>query len=189
MMKQFILILFVCIAQTLCAQEMSMLQGKIIDNQGLAVSFATVSYKNNSVLSNENGSYQIQIPRNQKITVYFSKLGYIEQSKDFTLTEAKFTYSPVLQINSVDIPKVKINYNREAEENVSHLSADNTAALSGISLSGIEGGLKTFAGVSTKSELSSQYSVRGGSYDENLVYVNGIPAFKPSMARDRKSVV
>ncbi len=186
MMKQFILILFVCIAQTLCAQEMSMLQGKIIDNQGLAVSFATVSYKNNSVLSNENGSYQIQIPRNQKITVYFSKLGYIEQSKDFTLTEAKFTYSPVLQINSVDIPKVKINYNREAEENVSHLSADNTAALSGISLSGIEGGLKTFAGVSTKSELSSQYSVRGGSYDENLVYVNGIPAFKPSMARSDK---
>ena len=185
-MKRLMLIVFVCITHSLCAQQMSILHGKIIDAQGVAVSYATVSYENNSVLSNENGSYQLQIPRDQKITVYFSKLGYIEHSKEFTVTQEKFSYSPVLQINSVDIPKVKINYNRESEENVSRLSSDNTASLSGISISGVEGGLKTFAGVSTKSELSSQYSVRGGSYDENLVYINGLPAFKPSMARSDK---
>lgn len=185
-MKHFLLILLVCFAELLCAQQTSILQGKITDSQGVVVSYATVSYQNGTTLSDEKGWYKLEIPRNEKIIVYFSKIGYKELAYEVLLTEEKRTYSPVMQINSIDIPQVQIHYNKEAEDNVTHLSADHTAALSGLSLSGIEGGLKTFAGVSTKSELSSQYSVRGGSYDENLVYVNGIPAFKPTMARSDK---
>ncbi|MCQ2604977.1 MAG: TonB-dependent receptor [Bacteroidales bacterium] len=185
-MKQYVLIVCMCLANVLFAQQKGILQGKITDSQGVAVSFATVSTKNTSTLSSEKGWYQLELPLNEKVTIYFSKIGYKEFTYEITLTENKKTFSPTLQINAVDVPKVTVNYNKEAEENVTHLSSDHTAALSGLSLSGIEGGLKTFAGVTSKSELSSQYSVRGGSYDENLVYVNGVPAFKPTMARSDK---
>ena len=44
---------------------------------------------------------------------------------------------------------------------------------------GIEGVVKTFAGVSSRNEMSSQYNVRGGNFDENLVYINGFEVFRP----------
>ena len=48
---------------------------------------------------------------------------------------------------------------------------------------GIEGVVKTFAGVSSRNEMSSQYNVRGGNFDENLVYINGFEVFRPFLAR------
>ena len=182
------LIVFLCLANLVFAQQSGMLHGTISDGNGQAIPLVSVSCaETNAVtLSKENGSYQLQLPLNKPCTVYFSKIGYHEQSTVVTLTSDTKTYSPTLQINALDIPKVKITYNADIEENTSSISSDKAEAITGLSLSGIEGGLKTFAGVSSKSEMSSQYSVRGGSYDENLVYVNGVPAFKPTMARSDK---
>lgn len=188
-MKQLLTIIFLCITNLLFAQETGILQGKITDTHGQAISYVSVtcSEDNSSMsLSNPDGSYQINIPKNKNVTVYFSKIGYIEHSIECTLTSDTKTYSPVLKVNTLDLPKVKVSYNKDAEENVTSISSEKATAITGLSLAGIEGGLKTFSGVNAKSELSSQYSVRGGSYDENLVYVNGIPAFKPAIARSDK---
>lgn len=177
-----------CLANTLFAQENGILQGRITDQKGNAISLVSVSCEETgtSILCNDDGSYKIELPINKTVFVYFNKVGYFEHKAEIKLSSAKKTYSPVLQINVQEIPKVKITYDKEAEENISEISSEKVTAITGMALSGVEGGLKTFAGVSSKSELSSQYSVRGGSYDENLVYVNGIPAFKPSMARSDK---
>ncbi len=187
-MKQFLCIFFLCAANIVFAQDKGILQGKVVDQKGNAIPFATISCTetNSLVITKEDGHYQIELPLNQKSTIFFSKMGYFDHTTEITLTTEKKTYSPVLKINVFEIPKVKISYNKEAEENITSLSSEKATAITGLSLSGIEGGLKTFAGVNTKSELSSQYSVRGGSYDENLVYVNGVPAFKPTMARSDK---
>lgn len=186
-MKRICLILFLLFSQIAFSQN-GILCGKISDTHGSGISYVAISCEANSTstYSKEDGSYQIEIPQNKKVTVYFSKIGYFEHTTEITLTNEKKTYSPTLQINVLEIPKIKVSYDKEAEENVTHLSAERASSLPGLSLSGIEGGLKTFAGVTSKSELSSQYSVRGGSYDENLVYINGVPAYKPTMARSDK---
>ena len=185
-MKRLFFVLFTCMVNLLYSQEMCVLQGRIQDTNGNPVPFVTVTDGRNSSLSENDGSYKFSIPQNTLITIYFSRIGYVEHSVEFNVNSASKTYSPILKINKVDLPKVKIQYDAEREDNVTRLSSEKTQSLAGLSLSGVEGGLKTFAGVNTKSELSSQYSVRGGSYDENLVYVNGVPAFKPSMARSDK---
>lgn len=185
-MKRLFFVLFTCMVNLLYSQEMCVLQGRIQDTNGNPVPFVTVTDGRNSSLSENDGSYKFSIPQNTPITIYFSRIGYVEHSVEFNVNSASKTYSPILKINKVDLPKVKIQYDAEREDNVTRLSSEKTQSLAGLSLSGVEGGLKTFAGVNTKSELSSQYSVRGGSYDENLVYVNGVPAFKPSMARSDK---
>lgn len=187
-MRQIAFIVFLLLANIVFAQQSGFLQGRITDEHGKAISYVSVSCSeiNTSTLSAEDGSYKIELPQNQKSTVFFSKIGYFEQSHEVTLTSGKKTYSPVMKINVLEIPKVKVTYDKDLEENTTSLSSEKATAIAGLSLSGIEGGLKTFAGVSSKSEMSSQYSVRGGSYDENLVYVNGVPAFKPTMARSDK---
>lgn len=185
-MRRQIFILFIGLYNTLYAQTYGTLQGKITDEHGAAISYVTVICNETSTLSREDGSYAIKIPLGDQIQVYFSKIGYKDLTENITPVKSRTSLSPVLKINSVDIPKVHISYDKESEENVTHLSAEKATSMAGLSLSGIEGGLRTFAGVTTKSELSSQYSVRGGSYDENLVYVNGVPAFKPTMARSDK---
>lgn len=187
-MKHVVLIVFLCLANSIFAQQMGTLRGTITDAHGQAVALVSVSCaeSNTSSLSKDNGTYQIEIPLNKPCTVYFNKIGYHEHAANVTLTTATKIYSPSLKINALDIPKVKITYNNDAEENTTSISSEKAEAIAGLSISGIEGGLKTFAGVNSKSEMSSQYSVRGGSYDENLVYVNGVPAFKPSIARSDK---
>ncbi|MCQ2959210.1 MAG: TonB-dependent receptor [Bacteroidales bacterium] len=187
-MKQLLFIFFLCFTNILFAQQKGVLQGKIIDEKGNTISFVSVSCEETktSLICNDDGSYKLELPINQKVFVYFSKIGYFEHKAEILLTSEKKTYSPVLRLNALEIPKVKITYDKDAEENVTSISSEKATAITGLSMAGIEGGLKTFAGVNAKSELSSQYSVRGGSYDENLVYVNGVPAFKPSMARSDK---
>lgn len=186
-MKRLCLIFFLLISQYAFSQN-GIVCGKISDTHGVGISYVAISCEANSELtySKDDGSYQIEIPQNKRVVLYFSKIGYFEHSTEITLTSNKKTYSPTLQINVLEIPKVKVSYDKEAEDNVTHLSAERATSLPGLSLSGVEGGLKTFAGVTSKSELSTQYSVRGGSYDENLVYVNGVPAYKPTMSRSDK---
>ena len=179
-----LLITILCLfPATLFAQQSAIIQGKIMNESGNSISYATITYNNQTFVSNEQGVYSIKIPANDSITIYFACYGYETFQKIFNCNENETTnYSAILKQNAIDIPKVHIIYNKEQEENITYLNSEKMTNLPGLSLLGIEGTIKTLPGVSSKSELSSQYSVRGGSYDENLVYINGIPAYKPIIA-------
>lgn len=185
-MKHWLVIVLLCLTQILFAQEKGILQGTVSDKKGTPISYVSVACEGAYCLTKDDGSFQLEIPKNKECVVYFQKIGFEEYSKKIILTSSTQTLSVVLRENVVKIKQIDVSSNREAEDNTVHLSAEKTKALADLSMTGIEGGLKTFAGVNSKSELSSQYSVRGGSYDENLVYVNGVPAFKPNMARSDK---
>ena len=184
-MKYILSIILFSLSSVLFAQNKNAtVHGKVTDENGKPVSFSTVAYSNNMVLTNEKGFYSIDIPANDSITLYFSNIGFSQIEKLFFLTpNQSVTFNPIFQKTAIQIPKVLIGYNKEQEEDVVYLSSEKTTSLAGLSLSGIEGSLKTLPGVSSKSELSSQYSVRGGSYDENLVFINDIPVTKPNIAK------
>lgn len=163
-----------------------MIYGIVQGTNGERIAYASVSSTNKRSIgayTNQNGEFSLKIPMRDSVKLLTSYIGYKEVSKWFCATANKdIKYNHVLRIEATEIPKVEVVSNIEQEENVTYLTSEKATALTGVSLSGIEGSIKTFAGVSSKSELSSNYSVRGGSYDENLVYINDIPAFKPKMA-------
>ncbi len=170
-------VLFVC-----GQNQFATIEGKVSDEYGKALSYVTVSSVFESVFTNEKGMYSMQIPKTDTLTLFFSHIGYSNHKKTLTIKQGTNIYSVVLTRLDIEIPKVQVIYNKEVEEKITYLSSEKTRALTGISMTGIEGSIKTLPGVSSKSELSSQYSVRGGSYDENLVYINGVPVFKPNIA-------
>jgi len=182
----FILCTFVLNAQTNNAR----LSGTVKDEYGKYIESATITvkgYPSIGALTNSKGFYSIQLPSNDSLLVYISFTGFKEVQKWFYLKPNSIkTFNPTLKIDALVIPKISITYNIEQEESITLLTPEKVTSLSGLSLSGVEGSIKTFVGVSSKSELSQQYSVRGGSFDENLVYINGVPAFKPQMASSDK---
>lgn len=163
-------------------QPYATIQGKVSDEYGKSLSYVTVSTVFETVFTNEKGLYSIAIPQTDTITLFFSHVGYAPYRKFIKVLPGTNTISVLLERLNVEIPKVEVIYNKEVEEKITYLTSEKAVALAGLSLAGVEGSIKTLPGVSSKSELSSQYSVRGGSYEENLVYIQGIPTFKPNIA-------
>lgn len=190
-MKQ-IFVIIILFAHVLCFSQNNTahIHGIVIDNNNNPLEFASITIEKHphlGVLSKKNGYYSIHVPAPDTITIIVTSLGYKEITKKLYVAEHQsIEYNVVLEIEAQQIPDVRVVYNIEQEENITYLSTHKLIGIAGVSLSGIEGNIKTFPGVSSKSELSSQYSVRGGSYDENLVFINGIPTFKPTMASSDK---
>jgi len=184
MQKFLIACLCLFFSLPLVAQRTLSVRGKITDNTGQPVAYASVGDSKQSVLSNVAGEYSIEISMlNDTVLLNFSAFGYQTLRKQFLVSQgATQTFSPVLQRDVITMPTITVRHQREHEEHINIISGERTLQLPGLSFAGVEGSLKTQAGVTSKTELSSQYSVRGGSYDENLVFVNNIPAMRPNIA-------
>ncbi|NTV84284.1 MAG: TonB-dependent receptor, partial [Bacteroidales bacterium] len=123
------------------------------------------------------------IPSNQEVTVDFSFIGY--KSKRFQITlkpGEKKELNVVLMMSFTELKGVEIKDDQVRSYNYVRLDPKEVKLIPTLS-GGIEAMLKTLPGVSSTNELSSQYSVRGGNYDENLVYVNGIEIYRPFLIR------
>ncbi|MFO7868991.1 MAG: carboxypeptidase-like regulatory domain-containing protein [Bacteroidales bacterium] len=176
---------------TQIAQEKSArITGKVQSQNGTPLEYASVTIKNDptkGVLTDSKGTYSITVSATDSVTLIFSSTGYSTHTKTIALHKKQaIQYNTILYIQAEAIPDVHITYDIEQEQNISYLSNHDLVGVSGISLTGVEGSIKTLPGVSSQSELSSQYSVRGGSYDENLIYINNIPTHKPIMASSDK---
>lgn len=173
----FFLISFVSLAQT------AKVTGLVLDENNKPVEGANVSYQVTSTTTDKFGFYVITIPANQKITLLYSYVSLKEASKSFLLkTGQVFEYNPILSVNNSQLDEVIITNNSGRAQGLISIEPEvirRNPSLSG----GIESVIKTLQGVTSNTELSAQYSVRGGSYDENLVYVNEVEIYRPFLVR------
>jgi len=136
-----------------------------------------------TTVSNNTGNYELTVPSNLPLTVTFSMLGYIHKNTQIVVKQNdRLNYTIRLEIEPTQLSTVTINERLDRTLNVTHIdpkSADVIPSVSG----NIEALIKSQPGVSSNNELSSQYTVRGGNYDENLVYVNDIEIFRPFLVR------
>ena len=133
--------------------------------------------------SNEKGEYEFTVPSGEKITLFFKYLGYKSVTFDFTLKQGeKRKFDLQFEIEKELVGDVDVVAQRERSMNITRIDPKIISALPDATGS-IEGILKTMPGVSSSNELSSQYSVRGGNFDENLVYVNDIEVYRPFLIR------
>jgi hypothetical protein len=147
---------------------------------GVAVS---VFGKPNGTTSDENGNYSLTVPSGQDVKIIFSFTGLSRDSVIVNLKEnEKLQVNKKLISRSRQLGEVTIEDQSLKNSNVTRIDPKVISVLPTINRS-VEDILKTLPGVSSANELSSTYSVRGGNYDENLVYVNDIEIYRPLLVR------
>jgi hypothetical protein len=134
--------------------------------------------------TNSNGFYELKIPYGVEITVVFSHISHELVKQKFLLKNGQeLEYNPVMLLDVEQIATVVINTNTRLKvEGVTSISPQMLRTIKGAQ-PGVENILKTLPGVNISNELSTQYSVRGGNFDENLVYVNEIEVYRPFLIR------
>jgi hypothetical protein len=167
------------------AQGYAILFGRVTDSLNHPIELANVAVigKSTGTSTDANGKFTIQVPSETELTVDISFLGY--QSRRFKLFLENGEHKElnvVLAITAKELPSVEVR--DQQIRNSSFIRLDPKTAKFIPTVSGsVESLLKTLPGVSSTNELSSQYSVRGGNFDENLVYVNGIEIYRPFLVR------
>lgn len=179
------LLLLLCSGYFSFAQTAN-LKGIVLNEQQKPVAGVSIQYSTHSLqkgtTTNTNGFYSLHIPADTKIWVHISHLAYksIQFSIKLTAGSQKELHF-VLQRKVAQISQVVIT-NQQKAVGIVTLSPESIRKIPGAN-AGVENLLKTLPGVSSNNELSTQYAVRGGNYDENLVYVNGIEIYRPFLIR------
>ena len=181
-MKKILLILF--LFPTIgWGQKTSIIKGFVKDSNNNSIENVSVQYGGTGTTTNASGYYQIRIPLNIKITLEFSHVGFKSLNKEFfTKKRNIIRFSPVLISENEVLEEVVIKNEIKDAQGVTTFKAKDIQRIPGAN-SGIETLLMTLPGVSNNNELSTKYNVRGGNFDENLVYVNGIEIYRPFLVR------
>ena len=160
------------------------LRGIVLDENKQAVANVSVSNGAIGTQSNSSGVYELSIPANQKVRVVFSHLSLKSASIVLFLKPNEIMeFNPVLNIRQEQMSEVIITAkNNKRIQGITNITPELLRKIPGAN-AGVENILKTFAGVNSNNELSTQYAVRGGNYDENLVYVNEIEVYRPFLIR------
>ncbi|MBQ4821251.1 carboxypeptidase-like regulatory domain-containing protein [Aquimarina sp. MMG016] len=185
-MKNNLAFLFLCsflISFSALAQN-AIIKGVVLDEAKIPVSDAYVSYENSGTQTDKNGVYELSIPANREVSIKISHVGLKDVIFTIKLDEnQEYEFNPVLNTNIEQISEVVITgRERKIVEGITTLDPE-TIRTTPSANPGVEGLLKSLPGVSSNNELSTQYSVRGGNYDENLVYVNEIEVYRPFLIR------
>ncbi len=169
---------------TTAASQQSFIEGFIRTEQGIPLEFVNVALEgsNTGTTTNEAGYFRLRVPAGSA-SLLISHLGYISRRITLSVPSGETRQvNIILESAATDLPDVEVRERQILSTDIIRLDPKLVAVLPGPS-SGVEGLLKTLPGVSSSSELTSQYSVRGGNFDENLVYVNGIEIYRPFLVR------
>ena len=173
-MKKVVSILMCLVFLNFYSQE-SVLTGLILNDQNLPITNVNIQFDKGGSTSDNNGYYRIEVESNKKIDVVFSHINYKQLKITVDLSDNEILeFNPILNTKFEQISEVILNTTTRSEiKSIQNISPEKLRYIKGVQ-PGIENILKTLPGVSINNEMSTQYSVRGGNFDENLVYVNGI---------------
>ena len=182
-MKNFVLILFCLVSSYFFSQD-AVITGLILDEENFPIKDANIQFDNKGTISDMNGYYKIEVPSDKNINVVFTHINHKRLQITVNLSKKEILeFNPVLSTNIEQISEVILNTTRREDlKSIQNISPAKLRDIKGVQ-PGIENILKTLPGVSINNEMSTQYSVRGGNFDENLVYVNGIEIYRPFLIR------
>ena len=162
------------------------ISGTITDDKNNLITAVNISILNQSegTTSDENGNYILSIPANRSIVITYSFIGYEIEKIRIPMLNKDQNYELNIQLkpSTTLLEDIIISDQQSRKENFNRIKPKHVSIIPGNS-GGVEAILKTLPGVSSANELSAQYSVRGGNFDENLVYVNGIEVYRPFLIR------
>ncbi|MFN5943128.1 MAG: TonB-dependent receptor [Bacteroidota bacterium] len=162
--------------------QQAWVKGSIKDEQARPIADVLISIAQQTVLSDANGFFQIAVPAEKDILLQLSKTGFIAQQYPLRLKKEESRILAVqLKERIFEIKEVIKKADRQRFEAGAIIVDASKANINPSTIGGIEGLIKTLVG--STNELTSQYNVRGGNYDENLVYVNDFEITRPFLVR------
>ncbi|MCB0764776.1 MAG: carboxypeptidase regulatory-like domain-containing protein, partial [Flavobacteriales bacterium] len=182
-MRVFLALLLLIILRTAAAQT-GTLQGTVRNELGDAVpnALVTVVAEERSVNADEQGRYRIQLPAGERVLVRWSYTGLADQERSFALRDGETRNVDVSMKFFVLDPVAVEGERRQGGTGLESLDP-RISNFAPTVQGGVEALLSGQIGVMMRNELSSGYSVRGGNFDENLVYVNDIEVYRPFLVR------
>ena len=169
-------LVFTAAAQT----KFATINGKIVDENDDPLKNVSIIIlgKNSGIVSTDSGSFSIKVPAQKSLAIIFSYAGFIAQQKNFFLSNDE-TETIIIQLKQTGKVLDAVTVGNEKERKESGLIKINpkTAVILPSTVGGVEGMIKTLVG--SNNELTSQYNVRGGNYDENLIYINDFEIYRP----------
>jgi len=182
---RYILLLATMVVSIYChGQETFTLKGMVSDDEGNALELATVSCVEQSkvTMTNLKGEYKMTLHSADSVVIKFSMVGYKTRSK--TLYKPKGTQTiRILLRASQELGEVVVTEKRRQTSQTEVLDIEEIKSAPTVTGNAVEELIQQQAGVSTHNELSSQYNVRGGSFDENFVYINNVEVYRPLLIR------
>ncbi|NCC73001.1 MAG: TonB-dependent receptor [Sphingobacteriia bacterium] len=181
-----LLILVIFPLHSVGQQKLSgIVKGIITDNKNKPLELVNVSVMGISggTISDKNGNYNLTVPADTPLLLVFSFIGFEKQEFNVKLKNGETKIiNTKLTASTEMLPDIIIQDERIRTTNLQRINPKEVTAIPSVTGS-IESLIKTLPGVASTNELSSQYSVRGGNYDENLVYVNDIEIYRPFLIR------
>jgi hypothetical protein len=179
----FLLCFFVAFSLSSLAQT-ARVKGVILDEFNAPIENVTVRAGDKGTVTNVNGFYFLEIPANTKVTLVFSHISFKKTTVEVTLKPNEdYELNPVLSSKVEQIGEVTVTgANKKRVEGITAIDPVIIRRIPGAN-AGIENIIKTLPGVYSNNELSTSYAVRGGNYDDNLVYVNEIEVYRPFLIR------
>lgn len=177
-------IFMLCMAMYAQAQSFT-LQGRVVDESGSPVEFASVSClkQGKMTMTSLKGEYSLLLHSADSVEIRFSMVGYKTKIRVLRRPRGKQTLQVVLYNSDNELGEVTVTGTRIQSGQTQELKKEHLKNLPSVSGNAVEELIQSQAGVSTHSELSSQYNVRGGSFDENSVYINNVEVYRPFLVR------
>lgn len=128
-----------------------------------------------------DGSYRISAPQQDTLTVVFSCIGYQELRRQLIKPKGDLALTVRLKAKDHALTEIEVTDFRKQTGQMQTIDRESYKLAADASGGSVESMLTTLAGVNSNNEMSSQYSVRGGTYDENSVYINGVEVYRPQL--------
>jgi hypothetical protein len=181
-LKKTIILVFATAFSTITlAQNTAVIHGNVSDAKKNPLELVTVSVFGSSerTITDKQGNYELSVPANANVSVFVTFVGFSTDTLKLFLKpgerkEINCTMSP----SSTEMPVLNVTEKENVSNNFTKIDPRTVSEIPSAN-EGVESIIKTMPGVSSHNELSSQYSVRGGNFDENLVYVNDIEVYRP----------
>lgn len=170
-----------------CAGAAAQVQvhGKVIDKDDSPLEFVTVRIDGTAIGTNTgiDGTFRLSCPppANDTLTVVFSCIGYEELRRKLIKPKGDLALNVRMRPKDHQLAEVQVTDFRKQTNQMQSIDVGSYSLAADATGGSIESLLTTMAGVNSNNEMSSQYSVRGGTYDENSVYINGIEVYRPQL--------
>ena len=181
---RYIFIIMTCLAASNLRAQSFTLTGTVVDTDGNPVELATVACTAQAkvTMTNLKGKFSLELRSADSVTVKFSMIGYKTRQRTLRKPKGKQTLRMVMYPME-SLKEVVVTEKKRQTSQTERLDIENAKLTPSATGNVVEELIQQQAGVSTHDEMSSQYNVRGGSFDENSVYINNIEVYRPFLVR------
>ena len=179
-----LLLLFSILYSSALWAQKATVRGVILDVFDEPIPSVNITFGNTGAISDLDGYYLIEITANENVQITYSHIGHKNVQATLNLSNNEdYELNPVMKTDIEQIATVVISGRENKRvEGITTLSPEAIRRMPS-AISGVTSLLTSLPGINSNNELSTQYAVRGGNYDENLVYVNEIEVYRPFLIR------